>query len=426
MVPALSAQRRTAAAPVRRLGFIYMANGVSMNDTFNYWKPAGDSGTLTTLSPILSPLTPFKTWTTVVSGLSHSQAEALGDGNGDHTRGTATWLNGVHPKYTEAGDVRAGTTADQIAARVLGRDTPLPSMELGIDPNFTVGSCENGYSCLYMNTLAWRTPTSPLPVESNPRLVFERLFGDGGTPAQRLDQARQTRSLLDSVLDEAKQLLQTLGAEDQNRVGDYLDSVREVERRIQHAETRSSDPALPALERPMGIPASFGEHVALMYDLQWLAYQADITRVFTFMLGREVNSRTFPEIGISEPHHGISHHRDDPRQLEKLTKINTYQAELFAAFLERLQSTPDGDGHLLDHTLLLFGAGLSNPNTHSHLDLPLAIVGGGAGQVKGGRHVKCSPNTPMTNLLLTMLDRAGVPEQQLGDSTGRIELLSEL
>jgi hypothetical protein len=277
-----------------------------------------------------------------------------------------------------------------------------------------------------MNTLAWRSPTSPLPIENNPRLVFERLFGDGGTPAERRNQTRQTRSLLDSVLDEARQLLQTLGPDDRNRVGDYFDSVREVERRIQKAETHTADSPLPVLDRPMGIPPSFGEHVALMYDLQWLAYQADLTRIFTFMLGREVNSRTFPEIGISEPHHGISHHRDDPRQLEKLTKINTYLTELFAAFLQRLQSTPDGDGQLLDHTLLLFGAGLSNPNTHSHLDLPLALVGGGAGHVKGDRHVQCAPNTPMTNLLLTILDKAGIPEEKLGDSTGRVELLSEL
>ena len=425
MVPALSALNKTAAAPVRRLGFIYMANGVSMNDTINYWKPTGEGAPLT-LSPILTPLKPFKTWTTVVSGLSHGQAEALGDGNGDHTRGTATWLNGVHPKYTEAGDVRAGTTADQIAAQELGQDTPLPSLELGIDPNFTVGSCENGYSCVYMNTLAWRTPTSPLPVENNPRVVFERLFGDGGTAAQRLAQARETRSLLDSVLEEATRLVQTLGPADRNRVADYFDSVREIERRIQKAEARSAESPLPLPERPMGIPTSFGEHVALMYDLQWLAYQADVTRVFTFMLGREVNSRTFPEIGISEPHHGISHHRDDPRQLEKLTKINTYLTELFASFLQRLTSTPDGDGHLLDHALLLFGAGLSNPNTHSHLDLPLAIVGGGAGHLKGDRHIQCPANTPMTNLLLSILDKAGVSEEKLGDSTGRIERLSEV
>jgi hypothetical protein len=425
MVPALSALARTAANPVRRVGFVYMANGVAMNSTINYWRPTG-TGTSLELSPILAPLAPFRDRTVVVSGLSHAQAETLGDGNGDHTRGTATWLNGVHPRYTEAADVQAGTTADQVAARELGRDTPLPSLELGIDPNFSAGSCENGYSCIYMNTLAWRTPTSPLPVENNPRVVFERLFGEGGTPAQRLEQIRKNRSILDSVIDEASQLQQTLGPVDRSRMNDYFDAVREIERRIQKTERQTAESRLPVIDRPMGIPDDFDEHVKLMYDLQWLAFQADITRVFTFMLGREVNSRTFPQLGISEPHHGLSHHRDDAKQLEKLAKINTYQTDLFASFIKRLASSPDGDGNLLDHTIVLFGAGLSNPNTHSHLDLPVALVGGGAGQLKGGRHVQCAPNTPMTNLLLTMLDKAGVRIDELGDSTGRLDLLSEV
>jgi hypothetical protein len=289
MVPALSAVGRTAASPARRLGFVYMANGVAMNSSINYWRPTG-TGNRLELSPVLAPLAPFTDRTTVVSGLSHAQAEALGDGNGDHTRGTATWLNGVHPRYTEASDVRAGITADQIAALEIGRETPLPSLELGIDPNFTAGSCENGYSCIYMNTLAWRTETSPLPMENNPRVVFERLFGDGGTPAQRLAQIRKNRSLLDSVIDEAEQLQQTLGPSDRTRLNDYFDSVREIERRIQKVERQTTDSAAPVIDRPMGIPDGFEEHVQLMYDLQWLAFQADITRVFTFMLGREVNS----------------------------------------------------------------------------------------------------------------------------------------
>jgi hypothetical protein len=426
MVPALSVMAKTVANPVRRLGFVYMANGVGMNAVVNYWKPKGE-GTTFELSPILTPLAPFRDQLVVVSGLSQTQAETMGDGNGDHTRGTATWLNGVHPRYTEGADVRAGITVDQVAAQELGKDTPLPSLELGIDSNFVVGSCENGYSCIYMNSLAWRTPTIPLPLENNPRVVFERLFGEGGTPAQRLLQMRKTHSILDSVIEEATRLEQTLGPSDRSKVSDYFEALREVERRVQKAEAHGAESPLPLAERPpMGIPNKFDEHVKLMFDLQWLAYQADLTRVFTFMLGREVNSRTFPEIGISEPHHGLSHHRDDPKQLEKVARVNTYQTQLFASFLDRLRSTPEGDGNMLDHTMVLFGAGLSNPNIHSHLDLPLVVVGGGGGQLKGGRHLQYPLNTPMTNLLVTLLDKAGVPAEKLGDSTGRIDALTDV
>jgi len=370
MVPALTAIAKTAASPVRRLGFVYLANGVSMNAAVNHWKPKGD-GTTFELSRILAPFAPYRDQVVVVSGLSHAQAETLGYGNGDHTRGTASWLNGVHPKWTEGADVRAGTTVDQIAAEAFGKDTVLPSLELGIDPNFVVGSCENGYSCIYMNSLSWRTPTTPLPLENNPRVVFERLFGEGGTPTERVAQMRRTRSLLDSVIDEATHLLQRLGASDRATVSDYFDALREVERRIQKAEAQGTESPLPAAERsPIGIPDKFDEHVKLMFDLQWLAYQADLTRVFTFMMGREVCSRTFPELGISEPHHGLSHHRDDPEQLEKVAKINTYQAGLFASFLERMHSTPEGDGTMLDHSMVLYGAGLSNPNIHSTSTCP--------------------------------------------------------
>ncbi len=425
MVPALTALDQTPAKPVRRLGFVYLANGVAMNDAVNYWRPKGE-GTTFELSQILEPLAPFRNQLVVVSGLTHAQAETLGDGNGDHTRGTATWLNGVHPRWTEGSDVQAGMTVDQIAAQELGKDTPLPSLELGIDPNFVAGSCENGYSCIYMNTLAWRTPTAPLPVENNPRAVFERLFGDGGTPAERVAQRRRTRSVLDSVIDEAARLQQKLGSSDRTRIGDYFDALREVERRIQKTEARGTDASLVDLiaTPPLGIPDKFPDHVKLMFDLQWLAYRADITRVFTFMMGREVNSRTFPEIGVSEPHHGLSHHRDDAKQIEKLVKVNTYHAKLFSSFVERLASTPDGEGTLLDHAMVLYGAGLSNPNTHSHIDLPLVVVGEGAGRLKGGRHLQYPIGTPMTNLLLSLLDKAGVASEKLGDSTGRLNLLT--
>jgi hypothetical protein len=427
MVPAGVATAQTAANPVRRLGFVYMPNGVARNFTgINYWTPVGE-GAAFELSPILSPLAGFKDRLVVVSGLAQHQADAFDDGaNGDHTRGTSSWLTGVHPKRTEGADVRNGISADQIAASSIGKDTALPSLELAIDLNFLAGQCENSYSCAYMNTLAWRSPSSSLPTENNPRIVFERLFGDGGTPAQRQAQARENRSILDSVVADFARLQQTLGPSDRSRVTDYLDAVREVERRIQRVERGGAAGELPDLNRPPGIPERFDDHVKLMYELQWLAFRADLTRVVTFMLGRELNFRTYPEIGITEGHHGLSHHQDNPAQLAKYAKLGTYQAELFSWFLDKLQSTPEGDGTLLDHSLFLYGAGLSNPNLHAHYDLPLAVVGGAAGRLKGGRHLVYRAETPMTNLLLTLLDKAGVRVETLGDSTGRLEGLSEL
>src|SRR5687767_12967350 len=358
MVPALSALAQTAANPVRRLGFVYLPNGVARNFTgINYWTPAGEGANFE-LSPILSPLAPYRNRLTVVSGLAQHQADAFDDGaNGDHTRGTSSWLTGVHPKRTEGADVRNGISADQIAAGEIGKDTALPSIELAIDLNFLAGQCENSYSCAYMNTLAWRTATTPLPTENNPRIVFERLFGDGGTPAQQRGQARANRTILDSVMEDLLQLQRTLGPADRSTVEDYVEAVQEVERRIRKVETSAGGAELPTLERPSGIPDRFDEHVKLMYELQWLAFRADITRVVTFMLGRELNFRTYPEIGITEGHHGLSHHGDNAAQIEKLARLNTYQAELFAWFLEKLVTTADGDGTLLDHSMFLYGAG---------------------------------------------------------------------
>jgi hypothetical protein len=426
MVPSMTALAQTAARPVRRLGFVYLPNGVARNFTgINYWTPLGE-GTSFEFSPILTPLRPFRDRLVVISGLAQHQADAFDDGaNGDHTRGTSSWLTGVHPKRTEGADVRNGISADQIAAAEIGKDAPLPSLELAIDLNFLGGQCENSYACVYMNTLAWRSPTVPLPTENNPRIVFERLFGDGGSPEQRTARARENRSILDSVMDDLERLQRSLGPSDRTKVTDYLDAVREVERRIQGVERRNTSD-LPELTQPSGIPDRFDEHVKLMYELQWLAYRADITRVVSFMLGRELNFRIYPEIGITEGHHGLSHHQDNPNQLAKYAKLNTYQTELFSWFLEKLKSTPEGDGTLLDHSLFLYGAGLSNPNLHAHYDLPLALVGGAAGQLRGGRHVVYKEETPMTNLLLTMLDKAGVRAERLGDSTGRLETLSEL
>ena len=420
MVPALSALADTPAAVVSRLGFIYMPNGVAKNSSgLDYWTPPTE-GRNFQMSQILAPLEPFRDRLLVVSGLDQNQAEAGNDGaSGDHTRGTSSWLTGVYPKRTEGADVRNGISADQIAAPVLGKDTALPSLELSIDLNFLAGQCENSYSCAYLNTLAWTSPTTPLPTENNPRVVFERLFGDGGTAERRAAQARRNRSILDSVLDDFNRLQRQLGAGDRAVVGEWVDAVREVERRISGVEKRRKEEP-PTLERPTGVPERFDEHVKLMYELQWLAFRADLTRVVTFMLGRELNFRTYPEIGVTEGHHGLSHHQDRPEQIAKYAKVGTYQAELLAWFLDKLQSTPEGNGTLLDHSLFLYGAGLSNPNTHAHVDLPLLVIGGPHHGIDGNRHLVVRRQVPMTNLLLTLLDKAGVRAETLGDSTGRM------
>ena len=419
MTPPLAGLVGRAATPVRRLGWVYIPNGMSMGA----WTPPVD-GPLE-LSPTLSPLAPFRDRMVVLSGLAQGQAEALGDGNGEHTRATATWLNGVHPKETEGADVRAGMTADQIAAAQLGRETPLPSLELAIDRDFLVGNCENGYSCIYMNTIAWRTPTTPLPMENNPRVVFERLFGEGGSTAERRTQFRKDRSILDAIADDLHRLEREVGAGDRARVTQYLDAVRAIERRIQLSER--SDAELPSLDRPVGIPESYTEHVGLMFELAALAWQADITRVFTFMLGRELNGRAYPEVGIPESHHGLSHHRNDPEKLAQLAKINTFHVTLFRDFLETLAATPDGDGTLLDQSLLLYGAALSDSNKHLHYDLPLLLAGGSGGQLEGGRHLRYPRDTPMTNLLVSQLDKAGIRlDDGLGDSNGALPELTRL
>ena len=419
MVPALSGISGRAAEPVRRLGWVYCPNGMAMDA----WMPVAKESL--ELSTTLSPLAPYRDQTVVVSGLAQGQAEALGDGNGEHTRATATWLNGVHPRETEGADVRAGKTADQIAADQLGRTTPLSSLELAIDQDFLVGSCDNGYSCIYMNTIAWRDETTPLPMQNNPRVVFERLFGDGGSTADRQSEFKKDRSILDAITGDLARLQREVGAGDQARVTQYLEAVRAIERRIQLSEQKDTE--LPELERPVGIPESYQEHVKLMFDLTSLAYQVDMTRVFTFMLGRELNGRAYPEIGIPDSHHGLSHHRYDLEKLAQLAKINTYHVSLFTHFLDELANMPDGDGSLLDHSLLMYGASLSDSNKHSHFDLPLLLVGGGAGQLKGGRHLQYPRDTPMTNLLVSQLDKAGVRlDDGLGDSTDRLVELAPL
>jgi hypothetical protein len=415
MVPALSAMTKTAANPVKRLGFVYVPNGVIL-DRFT---PASQ-GAGFAFTPILQPLEHLRDRVTVVSGLALKPAEAAGDGSGDHARGSAAWLSAVHAKRTEGADLEGGTTIDQLAADKLGADTPLRSLELVVDDvSQLIGSCDSGYACSYTNTLCWRTPTTPLPMQTNPRVVFERMFGDGGGAEARIAQSREDRSILDSVTESAGQLSRRLGAHDRLKFVQYLDGIREVERRIAKIEDQSNEHlTLPA--PPVGVPDSVEEHLKLMLDLQVLAYQADVTRVSTFMLGRELSQRTYGQIGVPEPHHGLSHHGGDPAQIAKVVKIDTYHVSLLAYYLDKLAATPDGDGTLLDHALILYGGSIANGNAHTHSPLPALLAGGAVGQLQGGRHMRYPDGTPMANLLLTVLDKVGVELDHIGDSTGRL------
>jgi hypothetical protein len=421
MVPALTAQVKTAASPIRRLGVVYHPNGV----IYSNWLPTG-VGRDFTLSRILAPLEPFREQLIVVTGLSSHQAEALGDGGGDHSRASGSYLTGVHVKKSDS-IVENGVSMDQIAAKALERQTQLSSLQLTADDNSLVGACDVGYSCAYSSTLSWLTPTLPLMAENNPRVVFERLFGSSdSTDAQvRTSRLRQDRSILDSVTARVKQLQQKLGPTDNTKLTDYLESLRDVERRIQKAEEQS-DRQGPDIDQPSGIPDGFEPHVQLLYDLQVLAYQSDLTRVITFMYGREQTGRPYPQIGIPEPHHPLTHHQNDPSKMEKCTAIQLYHVALFASYLEKLRATPDGDGSLLDHVMLLYGGGISNSDRHTHGPLPTLLLGGGTGALKGGRHLVYPDDTPLTNLQLTLLDKLGVPAEKLGDSTGHFNELSEL
>jgi hypothetical protein len=419
MAPALTALASTPAKPVRRLGVVYHPNGV----IYEKWLPNG-VGTGFEFSPTLSPLEPFREQLVVITGLSSHQAEALGDGGGDHSRASGTYLTGVHVRKSDS-LVENGVSMDQIAAKALARETQLSSLQLTADDNSLVGSCDIGYSCAYSSTLSWLTPTMPLMAENNPRVVFERLFGSAEStdPRVRASRLRQDQSILDSVAVRVKQLQRKLGAADNAKVTDYLESIRDVERRIQKAEEQSAT-RVPEIARPSGIPDGFDAHVQLLYDLQLLAYQSDLTRVITFMYGREQSGRPYPQIGIPEPHHPLTHHQNDPVKMEKCAKIQVYHVKLFADYLEKLRNTPDGDGSLLDHVVLLYGGGISNSDRHTHGPLPTLVVGGGAGAIKGGRHLVYPEDTPLTNLQLTLLNILGVPAEQLGDSTGQFRELS--
>ena len=411
MVPALKAS--TKAPP--RLGFLYVSNGVIQDQ----WNPA-TVGEGFEFTPILKPLEPLRGHINVLSGLAHLQADTFGDGTGDHPRASAAWLTGVHAyDRTQPGvEVRLATTADQIAAQEIGRGTRLASLEMSVDFP-TQGACDSG-DCFYVNTVSWRNPTTPNPTESHPRVVFERLFGDGGNAAQRLARTRSEGSILDSVTEEASSLAGSLGAGDRTKLSEYLDSVRDIEQRIQNTETQGAQ-TIELPERPIDIPDAFDDHTRLMFDLQALAFRADITRVFSMIMARELSSRTFAFIGVPDQHHAVSHHRNDPDLIAKKAKIDTHHVQLLAYFLEKLRTTPDGDGSLLDHSLILYGGGMGNGNLHRHTDLPCLLAGKLGGQFKTGRHLAYPENTPMTNLLVTLLDKAGVRIDKLGDSTGPLK-----
>jgi len=409
MVPSFTALAKTPAKPLRRFGAIF----VPLGERPGYWTPK-QVGENFEFSPILKPLEPYRKSLTVVSELC--------DPLDGHAVTVAAWLSGSIPKRTIAEDVHAGVTIDQVVARKIGQDTVFPSLELATE-DFTgyIGGCDPQYACAYMNTLSWRTPTEPLPMEINPRVTFERMFGRSGTAAQRQAQMRMDRSILDSVKEDVADLQANLGNRDRNRLDAYLENVREIEKRIQRAEKQAvSDVKVP--DAPIGIPDSFEEHVALQFDLLALAYEADISRVFTFMLSRDASQRVYPNLGLTEPHHSMSHHGNDPLKIAGLVKLNTFHVELFGKFLAKLSSTPDGDGSLLDHSMILYGSGMSESNVHSRLDVPTLVAGGAAGQIKGNRHVKAPTETPLANLMVEIGQRFGVEMDKFGISTGRLEL----
>lgn len=412
MVPSMTAQAKTPASPerLRRLGFVYMPMGCD----HTRWTPAGD--TLDELSPTLSPLANVRQQVTAITNLELRNAYP-----GTHATSNAAFLSAATAKRTESSDYHLGTTVDQIAAQQIGRDTQLPSLELAMDLVSMVGQCDNGYACVYQNNLSWSSPTTPLPAEAHPRLVFETLFGAGGSAAERRKTMQQRASLLDSITTEISRLRRSLGAGDRNRLQQYLDAVREVERRIQLAERNAKENPLPDLDRPQGVPTAFRDHVRLMFDLQRLALQGDMTRVITFQLARETSNRSYPEIGVSEGHHPLTHHGNNPEKIAKVAKINQYHVSMFAEFLESLQATPEGDGSLLDHVLYLYGSGMGNPNVHDHVNLPILVAGGAAGNMQGGRHLRYQEPTPLANLHLTLLDKVGVRLDSFADSNGTVD-----
>src|SRR2546425_457148 len=411
MIPAATAWARTPAKPVPRLGFVYIPMGCD----YSRWTPPGQEK-LDELSPILLPLEPIKRHVTVITNTRLQNAYP-----GTHDTANAAFLSAAFSKHTDSSDYFSGTTVDQIAAKEIGHETQLTSLQLAMDLNPLTGVCNNGYACVYQNCLSWSSPTTPLPSEAHPRIVFERLFGEGGPASARRAAMRSRASLLDSFNDDIARLKQRVGTTDRVRVDQYLDSIREVERQIERAEAGAMDNTMPDLDRPVGVPAAFADHAKLMFDLQVLAFQADIARVVPFQLARELSNRTYPEIGVPDPHHPTSHHGNDPEKLLKISKINAFHVSLFAYFLEKLKSTPDGDGSLLDNTVYMYGSGLGNSSIHDHENLPILVAGGAGCGIKGGQHIRYKNGTPLANLHLTLLDRAGVHVDSFGDSNGKIE-----
>ena len=415
MAPALTALSRTAAAPPVRLGFVFVPNGLILRDFLP--KTAGRGFDL---PRILAPLAPHRDQLTVVSGLANAAGDALDASSGPHSRGSGCWLSGMRARRTEGADIEAGKTIDQYAADALGRETPLASLQLALEPNFMTGNCEGGYSCAYINTLSWRTATLPLPMETNPRAVFERLFGEPGGSDVRRAQRRIDRSILDGVSEDLARLRAELAPGDRRIVSEYLDAVRDVEHRIQRTERRAAEAPEIEAEAPIGTPPVFADHANLMFDLLLLAYRADVTRVATFQIARELSHRAYTELGVPEAHHDVSHHGNQAEAVEKNTRINVFHMQLFARFVERLRATPDGDGSLLDHVMVLYGAAFGDGNLHVPHNLPVALLGSGGGRLRAGRHVRAKFDTPLMNLGLSLLDKVGARVNQVGDSTGRL------
>ena len=413
MVPALSA--RTTPAP--RFAAVYVGNGINMGE----WTPAME-GVGFPFSPILKPLEPFRDQVLVITGLDNFPATDQGDSGGQHPRAAPAFMSSVHPKQTEGADVRAGTTIDQMIAQQIGQDTKLPSLEVSVDRNDVVGACDHGYACAYMNSMSWKTPTMPLPAETNPRFVFERLFGSGNTAEERRQRIEEDSSILDGVTQEIAKLRQGLGAQDRVKLGEYFDAVRDVEKRIAKTESSTEDVDIPG--RPAREPPTFREHAELMFDLQALAFQADITRVTSFMMARENVNRSYNEISLPEAHHSMSHHGNNPDKLAVYAKLNTYHIDTLAYFVRKLQAIPDGAGTLLDHCVVLYGSGMSDGNIHNNYNVPVVLVGGRNCQIRGNRHLRFSKGTPLANLFLSMMLKFGVRAESFGNSTGQLELLS--
>jgi hypothetical protein len=416
MFPAFASAAQTASMRATRLSFFTVPNGIIMDR----WTPA-TVGTGYDITPLLEPLAAFKDRMVVLSGLANNEARKLEfEIAGDHPRACSAYLTATHPRMTSGADIRCGISVDQVAAKELGRGTQLPSLEIGLEIPM-VGACESAYSCVYYNTIVWSSPTTPLPMENRPRAVFERLVGDSTDPAERTARMKENRSILDLISQDLKRLMRSVGESDRLKLDQYSDAVRSVERQIQVVEQQSPR-ELPDMEKPIGIPDRFSDYTKLMLDLQVLAFQGDMTRVSTFMVGHEMGGRAYPELGFGDPHHALTHHQGDTSKIEKVLQINTFHAKLYQYFLERMRSVPDGDGSLLDHSLLVYGSALSDGNMHLYKDLPVLLIASGVAGIQGGRHVQYPEDTPIANLYVTLLDKLGIHIESFGDSTGRVDL----